>query len=53
MNTMARTNDATPDQPDTYLPAMPTPSTEPGRIERLLRRLLRRRGGLRPVLRRR
>jgi len=50
---MARTDDDTPEQPDYYLPGMPTPSTEPGRVERFVRRLFRRRGGLRPVLRRR
>jgi hypothetical protein len=38
---------------DYYLPGMPTPSTSPGRVERFLKRLFRRRGGLRPVLRRR
>lgn len=36
-----------------YMPGMPTLSTEPGRVERFLARLLRRRGGLRPVARER
>lgn len=38
---------------DYYLPGMPNPSASPGRVERFLKRLFRRRGGLRPVLRRR
>lgn len=36
-----------------YLPGMPRISTSPGRVERFLTRLFRRRGGLRVVLRRR
>jgi len=41
------------DQPDfdNYLPGMPNPSSEPGRFERFVTRLLRRRGGLRRVVR--
>lgn len=34
-----------------YLPGGPSPSTEPGRIERFVQKLLRRRGALRPVTR--
>lgn len=33
-----------------YLPGMPRLSSEPGRVGRFLRKLLRRRGGLRPVV---
>jgi hypothetical protein len=36
-----------------YLPGMPRLSGSPGRVERFLTRLLRRRGGLRVVVRRR
>jgi hypothetical protein len=32
-----------------YMPGMPTLSSEPGRVERFLARLFRRRGPLRPV----
>lgn len=39
------------DQPINYLPGGPTPSGTPGRIERFVRTLLRRRGTLRPVTR--
>lgn len=41
------------ERPDigTYLPAMPRLSSEPGRVERFLTNLFRRRGGLRVVLR--
>jgi hypothetical protein len=35
-----------------YLPGMPTPSSEPGRVESFLARLFRARGTLRPVFRR-
>jgi len=38
---------------ENYLPGMPTPSTEPGRFERFVTRLFRRRGGLRRVVRNR
>jgi len=34
-----------------YLPGMPKLSREPGRLERFFRKLLRRRGPLRPVVR--
>jgi hypothetical protein len=34
-----------------YMPGMPTLSSEPGRFERALARLFRRRGPLRPVVR--
>lgn len=34
-----------------YMPGMPTLSAEPGRVERFLTRLFRRRGALRPVVR--
>lgn len=34
-----------------YLPGMPRLSTEPGRVERLLTNLFRRRGGVRIVVR--
>lgn len=34
-----------------YMPGMPTLSAEPGRIERFLTTLFRRRGALRPVAR--
>lgn len=46
---------ASDDQSDfvNYLPGMPRLSTSPGRVERFLTRLFRRRGGLRVVLRRR
>jgi len=37
----------------TYLPGTPTVSSEPGRIERFLKKLFRRRGELRPVVRER
>ncbi|SEH57131.1 hypothetical protein SAMN05192561_10841 [Halopenitus malekzadehii] len=37
---------------ENYLPGSPQPSTEPGRLERFLTRLFRRRGGLRVVYRR-
>jgi len=37
----------------TYLPGSPTLSGEPGRIERFVRNLFRRRGALRPVARKR
>jgi hypothetical protein len=36
-----------------YMPGMPRLSTSPGRVERFLTRLFRRRGGRRVVLRRR
>lgn len=36
-----------------YLPGMPKLSSDPGRIERFLGKLLERRGELRPVVRRR
>ncbi len=38
---------------ENYLPAMFWPSNEPGRVERFLKRLFRRRGGLRVVVRQR
>lgn len=38
---------------DYYLPGTPTVSSDPGRIERFVTRLFRRRGGLRPIVRRR
>jgi hypothetical protein len=38
-------------EPSYYLPAAPTLSSEPGRIEQLLQKLFRRRGALRPVAR--
>ncbi|MDS0476198.1 hypothetical protein [Natrinema sp. 1APR25-10V2] len=37
--------------PEFYMPAMPRPSSEPGRVERALRTLFRRRGGYRVVVR--
>lgn len=45
---------STADEPQfvNYLPGMPQLSREPGRIERFLTRLFRRRGGLRVVYRR-
>ncbi len=46
--TDTRTQD---DQPINYLPGGPTPSGTPGRVERFVRTLLRRRGPLRPVTR--
>ena len=33
-----------------YMPGMPTLSSEPGRVERFLAELFRRRGPLRPVV---
>lgn len=44
--TDTRTQD---DQPVNYLPGGPSPSSSPGRIERFVQTLLRRRGPLRPV----
>lgn len=37
---------------ENYLPAMPPLSITPGRVERFVTSLFRRRGGLRPVTRR-
>jgi len=34
-----------------YLPGTPTVSSKPGRVERFVRKLFRRRGTLRPVVR--
>jgi hypothetical protein len=34
-----------------YMPGMPTVSSEPGRFERALARMFRRRGSIRPVVR--
>ncbi|MEF8885738.1 MAG: hypothetical protein V5A44_11540 [Haloarculaceae archaeon] len=44
----------TDDQPslENYLPAGPKPSSEPGRVERFVTNLLRRRGDYRLVVRR-
>lgn len=36
-----------------YMPGMPTLSSEPGRVERFIKTLFRRRGPLRPVARNR
>ncbi|WP_280535858.1 hypothetical protein [Halopenitus sp. POP-27] len=47
----SRTDESVPFEQ--YLPATPRLSTEPGRVERFLTRLFRRRGGLRVVYRRR
>jgi hypothetical protein len=52
---MDRTQDETlntqDDQFVNYLPGMPKLSPEPGWLERFVRKLLRRRGPLRPVVR--
>lgn len=36
-----------------YMPGMPSPSSEPGLVEKFMTRLFRRRGGLKVVYRRR
>jgi hypothetical protein len=37
--------------PDIYLPAMASPSADPGRVERFIANLFRRRGGLQAIIR--
>jgi len=48
------TVDPQEDEPDdafvNYMPGMPTLSDEPSRVGRVVRKLLRRRGSLRPVI---
>ena len=46
-----RTEDESQAELVNYLPGMPVLSTEPGRLERALAALFRRRGSLRPVVR--
>lgn len=45
-----RSDDATEETLVNYMPGMPSPSTQPGRVERFLASLFRRRGALRPVV---
>ena len=54
MRDTPRSDRSTSDEPPfvNYLPGMPSPSATPGRVERFLTRLFRRRGGLRVVYRR-
>lgn len=49
--TSERQDDDTEDKFVNYMPGMPRLSSEPGRVERFLTRLFRRRGPLRPVYR--
>lgn len=49
---VSRENTVETTRPENYLPAMPPLSITPGRVERFLTTLLRRRGGLRRVTRR-
>jgi len=51
MSEFERTTDESDTDPVNYLAAMPPLSSTPGRFEAVLKRLLRARGALRPVVR--